>query len=146
MKTEIETELDGSIITIIKLFAGIGLVGIALGVIVQIPQIGACGVARRTFDADNIIFNYEQFHDVAEQHKAQLAHIDTHRGLIETAMAEQDRDELRRLRMELAALESSCRTLASEYNADSQKINRTLFKSNNLPHKLDLIACKGTTP
>lgn len=122
----------------------IGILGIFLlaGGIVSLSQMGLCGVAQRTLDADNIIFNYEQFFDVSERFKAKVIDIGTHNELVATAKAEGDRDELRRLRMELAALKSSCRALASEYNADSQKLNRSIFKSNNLPHTLPLADCE----
>lgn len=133
-----ETESGG----VLRLVAGIIGLFLALGLILRLGNMGICGVADRTFDADNIIFNYEQFFDVSERHKAKVSDIDAHSELVKIAKTEGDRKELSRLRMELAALKSSCRALASEYNADSQKMNRTIFKSNNLPHTLPLSDCE----
>ena len=140
MDFKIETKSESS--TILKLFAGLLGIMLAVGLIVELGGMGMCGVARRTLDADNIIFNYEQFHDVSQQFKARTADIATHAELVATAKAEGDKVELRRLRMEFAALRSSCRSMASEYNADSEKINRAIFKSNSLPHTLSLSDCK----
>lgn len=124
-----------------RMIAGVvGILLLASG-IVAASQMGVCGVAQRTLDADNIIFNYEQFFDVSEQFKAKTRDIGVHNVLIATAKAEGDKDELRRLRMEHAALMSSCRALAASYNADSQKLNRILFKDRDLPHHLPLADC-----
>jgi hypothetical protein len=126
----------------LKLAAGLFAICLAAGAVVGASQMGACGVAHRTLDADNIIFNYEQFFDVSERHKAKVRDIGAHQELVALAKDEGDRKELTRLRMELAALKSSCRALASEYNADSSKLNRRIFKDNDLPHTLALSDCE----
>jgi hypothetical protein len=138
MSIHLETETSEPL----KLIAGIIGICMVAGAIAASTQMGICGVANRTLDADNIIFNYEQFYDVSEQFKARTADIATHTELVATAKSEDDKVELRRLRMEFAALKSSCRSMASEYNADSQKLNRSIFKSNDLPHTLPLSDCE----
>lgn len=139
--TSFDIETKGEVSAILKVVGGVLLLFIAAGFVLRMGSLGACGVADRTLDADNIIFNYEQFYDVSERHKAKVRDLATHTELVATAKAEGDKKELSRLRMELAALRSSCRALASEYNADSQKLNRSIFKSNDLPHTLSLSDC-----
>lgn len=138
MSIHLETETSEPL----KLIAGIIGICMVAGALAASTQMGVCGVANRTLDADNIIFNYEQFYDVSEKFKAKTHDLATHNELVATAKEEGDKDELRRLRMELAALKSSCRSMASEYNADSEKINRSIFKSNSLPHTLSLSDCE----
>tara|TARA_Y100000310_G_C20573762_1_gene759408 strand:- start:363 stop:779 length:417 start_codon:yes stop_codon:yes gene_type:complete len=138
MAIHLETETSEPL----KLIAGIFALCLLFGGIVASTQMGMCGVASRTLDADNIIFNYEQFYDVSEKFKAKAHDLETHNELVATAKEEDDKGELRRLRMELAALKSSCRAMASEYNADSQKLNRSIFKSNDLPHTLPISDCE----
>ncbi len=126
----------------LRLVGGVAIILIALAFVLRLGGMGACGVVDRTLDADNIIFNYEQFYDVSEKFKAKAHDLATHNELVATAKGEGDKDELRRLRMELAALKSACRSMASEYNADSQKLNRSIFKSNDLPHTLPISDCE----
>lgn len=138
MSIHLETETTEPL----KLIAGVVAICMVAGALVAATRMGACGVANQTLQADNIIFNYEMFYDVSEQFKARTADIATHDELVATAKAEDDKVELRRLRMEFAALKSVCRQMASSYNADSQKINRRIFKDNNLPHTLNLSDCE----
>jgi hypothetical protein len=135
-------EKDPEVSTILKVSGAVVLSFVGLAFVLRLGGMGACGVADRTLDADNIIFNYEQFYDVSEKFKAKTHDLDTHKDLVSIAKEEGDKVELGRLRMELAALKSSCRSLASEYNADSQKLNRSIFKSNDLPHTLTLSDCE----
>lgn len=95
-------------------------------------------VVSKTMQTDNVIMNYERFHDLKANYDARLAQV------TETADAmatEQDADERRRLRTELSAQRASCRALATGYNADSVKINRNLFKGASLPETLSKEAC-----
>jgi len=90
-------------------------------------------VIQRTLQTDNILQNYELFFDLNGQFDARTAQIRTQQ---EYLAAETDPDEKRRLRMELAAMQQSCREIAAQYNANSQKQNRDLFKARNLPETL----------
>lgn len=97
-------------------------------------------VIQKTMETDNIVFNYERFYDVSANYDARLGQVK------ETAAAiklEQDPAEKQRMRVELSAQRASCRALASAYNADSQKINRSIFKSNGLPAELSLEDCNA---
>lgn len=90
-------------------------------------------VVRRTLQTDNIIGNYELFFDLKAQFDVRTAQVRQQQAFLD---AESDPDERRRLRMELAAMQQSCRDLAAQYNANSEKLNRDVFKSQNLPESL----------
>lgn len=96
-------------------------------------------VVSKTLETSNILTNYELFHDTSKQFDARVAQIAEHRDFLAT---EQDPDERSRLRMELAAQQQSCRELAADYNANSLKLNRQLFKDRGLPPTLDAAACE----
>lgn len=97
-------------------------------------------VISRTVDADNIIRNYEAFHDVAKNYDARRAQIREWSGYLK---AEKNPDEITRLRTEVGAMRQSCRDLAARYNADSLKMNVSLFKDRGLPASLDATQCEG---
>ena len=96
-----------------------------------------CGVVQRTMNPDNVIFNYEWFHDVHKQVLAQQQNVQVHKRLLKE---EEDKSEKKKLRVELAGMEQICRSLVQKYNANSLKLNRKLFKESNLPHSLDMLA------
>lgn len=96
-------------------------------------------VAQKTLQTDNIIFNYERFFDINAKFVARVAQIKDQRSFYE---AETDPAEKTRLRMELSAMKQSCRDLVTEYNADSQKMNRNLFKDKDLPFELNISDCE----
>jgi hypothetical protein len=96
-------------------------------------------VINKTLRTDNIISNYELFHDESTQFSARLAQIKEHAGFL---TAETDPAERTRLRMEMGAQQQSCRELAADYNANSAKLNRALFKDSGLPPVLDAAACE----
>lgn len=95
-------------------------------------------VVNKTMQTDNIILNYEKFHDVNANYDARLAQVQETKAVLE---AETDQQERFRLRTELSAQRMSCRTLATGYNADSEKINRNVFKGWSLPNTLSKEAC-----
>lgn len=95
-------------------------------------------IVQRTLQTDNIIQNYEGFFDRNANYMARLAQIKEQHGYL---AAEKDPDEVVRLRTELSAMRMSCREIATSYNADSEKQNRSLFKSRGLPPTLSLEDC-----
>lgn len=96
-------------------------------------------VINKTLQTNNIIFNYERFFDVKANYDARVAQINEQKPLLD---AEKDPAERSRLRIELSAMKQSCRELANGYNADAQKLNRSLFRDNKLPDQLDVTACE----
>lgn len=95
-------------------------------------------VVSRTLQTDNIIQNYEGFFDRNAAYVARLAQVNEQTAYL---AAETDPDERIRLRTELSAMRMSCREIATSYNADSEKQNRSLFKSAGLPAVLSVENC-----
>lgn len=96
-------------------------------------------VINKTLQTDNIIFNYERFFDVNANFTSRVAQIKQYKEFLAT---ETDPSEKIRLRTEMAAMQQSCRELATKYNADSQKMNRSLFKDKDLPYTLNTTDCE----
>lgn len=96
-------------------------------------------IVSKTFDADNVLLNYEKFHDVNANYLARLAQVKQFKGLL---AAETDAQERQRLRIDMTAQQASCRDLARKYNADAEKLNKGLFRSRDLPETLLAGACE----
>lgn len=97
-------------------------------------------VINKTLETNNIIFNYEAFFDLKQKYDVRTVQIVDKQATLARAT---DPFEVSRLQTELDALKYACRDLATRYNSDSVKINRGIFKSNDLPHTLDMTNCSG---
>jgi len=97
-------------------------------------------VVQKTFQADNIITNYEWYYDTHAAYEARLGQITDHSSYLE---AEEDRIEIQRLRIELTAMRQSCRDLATKYNANSQKVNKSIFKGGAVPETIEKEKCNA---
>lgn len=102
-----------------------------------------CGTASdlvgKTLDADNIINTYEWYFDVGAAFDAKVNQIEQHN---EDYQLEEDPKERRLLRTELRSMQQVCRDLAERYNANSEKLNRSLFKDWSLPATLNEMECE----
>lgn len=96
-------------------------------------------VMKKTFNADKMIHDYEWFHDVEKAHGARVAQIKQFKSFLSN---EEDAQEKRNLRMEMAAQQQSCRRLVAKYNANSLKMNVGIFKGWSLPDKLNPLTCE----
>lgn len=96
-------------------------------------------VVNRTMTTDNIVTSYEWFYDVDGQFKARSGQVKTTKALL---ASESDPDEQRRLKVELAGQQQSCRELATSYNAQSEKVNHAIFKGREAPVTLDPAICE----
>lgn len=94
-------------------------------------------VVAKTLDADNIIYNYEWFFNANAQFNSRLAQV---KGWEQET--DGDQAERQRLRVEVSSMRQSCRELANNYNANSGKMNRAIFRANNLPQTLDASLCE----
>lgn len=135
--------------TPMKLFSW-GLAGV-LGVvgIVTVGQIAAglssvvtapSRVVTRTLETDNIISNYEWFHDAFGNYKSRVAQVKAHRQTLAEAT---DPAEKTRLRIEINAISQACRELANRYNANATKTNKSIFMGREAPESLDSARCEG---
>lgn len=96
-------------------------------------------IVSKTLDADNVITNYEWFHDANGNYLARVSQIKQFKGL---AAAETDNQERSRLRIEMAAVQQSCRDLSRRYNANAAKMNRGIFRERSLPDQLNSGDCE----
>lgn len=97
-------------------------------------------VINKTLGTENIISSYEWFYDVNAQFDSRVGQIREHAALVK---AEGDGKERSRLQIELSAMRQSCRDLATKYNANSEKANKSLFKSRGLPETLSTTTCEA---
>lgn len=96
-------------------------------------------VIQRTLETDNIISNYEWYHDAYATYLSRINQIAAHRKLIETAGSDGERQ---RLRIDLAGMQQSCRTLATQYNANATKTNKSIFMGREAPPYLNMSDCE----
>lgn len=96
-------------------------------------------LVSKTFDTDNIINNYEWYRDAYGNFQAKTKQVNQFRSL---AAEEKDISERNRLRIEMAAIQQSCRELAQRYNANANKVNRSIFMGTNVPTNLSAGDCE----
>lgn len=95
-------------------------------------------VVSQTVRTDNIIGNYEAFFDLKASYDGRTAQIKA----LKTQLATETGSDRRYTQTDLNGASQSCRATAQKYNADSQKINRSAFKSSGLPETLNAAACE----
>lgn len=96
-------------------------------------------VANKTLQTDNIIQSYEWFYDVNAAFEARANQIQQFRALL---ASEESTDEKRRLRIDMTAMQQTCRDLVTKYNANSEKMNKSIFKGWSLPEALNIQTCE----
>ena len=114
------------------------VIGIIVFLIVVISIVGfttnmICQPARlvtKTFDADNILHNYEWFHQTAQDIGASKIKIKNADVMVQKAKSEEAREKWGTV---LLGLNNYIQDLIAQYNAKSRMINRNLFKSKELP-------------
>jgi len=126
------------VMAIVGLFVGSWLLwGYSVG------QKAVTGVVERTFDPDNIIYNYEYFKN---QHRQILAYdnqIATAKAGVVEAESQpraerdfRDKEEIARLRTILQGLRNQRDTAVGAYNANARKVNRNIFMGTDVPEQL----------
>lgn len=116
---------------------GTVLMGVAAGVASTL--LFPTRIINRVLDPDRAISRYEFFHDAHNQIRARVAQIKGHRDLMKQTMRE---DEGIRLRIELAAMQQTCRDLAARYNADASKTHVDIFRGRTAPASIDTGVCE----
>lgn len=96
------------------------------------------GVLQKTFEPNNIIHTYEWFHDANGAVNSRVSQIKAHKQIVAQTT---DASEQSRLRIELAAMQQSCRDLTNRYNANADKANRSIFQR-GVPDKLSTSQCE----
>lgn len=105
-------------------------------------------VVDKTLDTDNVVFNYEQFHDLYNGAQQQVQNIKNVEKQIEelkdlygedaTKWPEDVRKDYAHMKETIEGLQMQYNNLVSQYNSNSEKLNRKLFKDKNLPYELPL--------
>lgn len=125
-------------------FILLGVIGFGLSMIGGIfgtasSVVSAPGrVIQKTLETDNIIQSYEWFYDVNAGYNARLSQVNQFKSLFES---ETDPAEKSRLRIDMAAIQQTCRDLTEKYNANSEKMNKSIFKGWSLPESLNQQTC-----
>lgn len=122
---------------VFALFIGMALLGTVGFVFNLLSQ--PARIVTKTFDADNVITKYEWFYDAHGNLQARVAQV---RQFKDLTAKETDPSERNRLRIEMAAIQQSCRDLARRYNANAQKANQSIFMGSGVPSSFDAGQCE----
>lgn len=123
----------------IVLLAGFVVIGSLAGSFVSAVT-APSRVASQTLGTNNIITNYEWFHQAHANYQGRVRQIAAHRKLVDGAAGQPA--EASRLTMELAAMQQSCRELATTYNARATMTNRSIFMGREAPETLNPNLCE----
>lgn len=96
-------------------------------------------VINETMNTNNIINNYEWFHDAHATYRARLSQIAQFKSFLNENV---DQAEKARLRIDLAGIQQSCRDISAKYNANATKSNRSIFMGREAPERLVESACE----
>jgi len=126
------------IIGLVLISFALGAAGMAISLFTA-PMRSVTGVVNKTLDPDNIINNYEWFHDAYGNFLAKQKQVIQYKEFLK---AETDPTEKQRLRVDMAAVQQSCRDLGERYNANADKSNRSIFMGRDVPSQLNVDACE----
>ncbi|QIG68155.1 hypothetical protein EVB55_220 [Rhizobium phage RHph_Y68] len=103
-------------------------------------------MVTKTFDADNVIYNYEwfkrQYNDIVAFNQkidiaqSQISRFEESAGP-RTNWTFEDKQEANRLSSVVLGLRNQRESMIAEYNAKSSMVNRSIFKTGDLPERID---------
>jgi len=96
-------------------------------------------LVSKATDTTKMLQNYEWFYEASNNFTARAAQVRSFKSLM---AGETDKGEQSRLRVDLAAVQQSCRELAAKYEAQSGKVHVGYLKSNSLPDSLNAKECE----
>lgn len=122
-------------------FIGLAALLVAVNVISTVTSVATAPgrVVQQTMETNNIITNYEWFHQAHAAYLTRVSQIQRHKAFY---AEETNADEKRRLRIELVGMQQSCRELATTYNARSTMTNRSIFRGREAPEELNPQLCE----
>lgn len=109
------------------------------------PIRAVTGVVNRTLNSDNVLANYEWFKRQNEDVQAIDARLDASRKTLaafersagpRSQWTFEDKQESSRLGSVILGLEGQRASMVAEYNARTQMANRDLFRTKDLPQRL----------
>lgn len=113
---------------------------------VTLPFRTAHGVTKKVTNPDNVIFQYEKFHDncnsvraLDQQYSEAVKDADAYAREIkgQDDPLGQKAGEVARLRSVAQGIRNQRISVAEQYNADSRKLTQSPFKSHSLPYRID---------
>lgn len=107
-------------------------------VVISLLNKPAALVSKAT-DTTRMLQNYEWFYEAANNFTTRTAQVRTIREIL---AQETDPGEKQRLRVDLGAVQQSCRELAAKYEAQSGKLHVGYLKSRDLPETLNQKDCE----
>jgi len=129
------------------------IVGLGIAILIGVAILGFVGsslmtltsvatapgrVISKTMETDSVIASYEFFKDAHNQVKARVAQIAGHKKILADTT---DAAEKSRLRIELSAIQQGCRDLVGKYNANAEKMNKSIFQGES-PSYLEPAICE----
>lgn len=126
------------------------IIGFAILAMIALPIVGGIystfssmvtapgRVVSKTLGTNNIINNYEWYHDAYGRFEARVTQIGQFQDLLADEQAGAERN---RLRIDLTGMQQVCRELAEQYNANARKLNKGIFRGWSLPETLDQTNC-----
>lgn len=118
----------------------LGMLGSFLGVfggVVTAPG----RVVTKTLDTNNIINNYEYFHDQLARFQSVTEQVKQYKGFYDAAV-KANSTNVAELQIDLGAIQQNCRNIANDYNANADKSNRNIFMGRDVPQSLDPSICE----
>ena len=119
-------------------FALLSLLGV-----ISLPFRTARGIAERTLNSDNVLQNYEWFKQTHQDVLAADVQLQNAKLALEDFRANNPRPwdyptstEAARLGSIVLGIQNQRQNLVAQYNARSRMLNRSLFKTNDLPEEL----------
>jgi hypothetical protein len=120
-----------------KIIAGVVMAPTIILAVAMVNKPAA--LASKATDTTAMLRNYEWFHEAASNYVARTAQVRSFKTLL---AQEPDKGEQSRLRVDLAAVQQSCRDLAAKYEAQTGKIHVGYLKSKSLPESLNQKECE----
>ena len=133
---------------IFKLIGFLFLIGIFIGAISFVIGIFSqpARIISKTLDADNVLYNYEWFKtqyedvlaiDIKIKNASSSIKLFKEDAGARSSWTFEDKNESSRLRTILLGLENQREDMVAVYNARSKMANRSMFKTNELPHSIN---------
>lgn len=105
------------------------------------PFSSAAGVVKKATSPDNIIQSYEYFYDTYHSLQAMQDNVDLLKGYLTDPSATEPLKTQRSI--ELSGLMMNLNRYIEEYNAESRKINHSIWKASDLPYQITLESLQG---
>jgi len=137
-----------TIVIVLLIVLGLGAIGMCVKCAdtASEPVKQAAQIVERTINADNVIYNYEWFHQQYQNAQNYQRQIDQKEQRVtemqrslpqdRTQWTREDRAELFQLQTELSGLRAMRSTVVSDYNAHASMANRSIFLGGSLPPSL----------